>query len=201
MLKPLNRYSGVLALLFAATTLSMSASTARVDFLPEMAYGVLIIAALAALLLPLTFEVIQWLELRYAPGTAGSNQRKIVSSLKFAVLSLSAWVCIAGEQLVTEFSTTPTIAPVAMVRVNCSVSNLRKITISSYKASARSGDWCFHLTGKSVPASGILHSFKLAPDLFNPAPPVGGRVDAWMVSYDSSLFGPSAYVKIVGKIG
>lgn len=201
MIKLLERYIGGFALLVTATAMSISVSTSRVEFVPSLAYGVLVTAALGAILLPLMLELAQWLQSRFEPGASVSSTKKYARSLKIATLLLLTWVFIAGEQLLTELSTKPDVQPVAMVRTTCSVSNSGKIAGSSYKNTASNGDWCFQLTGKSVPESGILDSFELDPDMFSPAPQVGGRVAAWMVSYDSRLFGRSAYVKIVGTPG
>ena len=196
---PLRSYLAGFGLLLIASAMTAASDTERLLALPALAYGLLAIAAFSVYTFPITIDLIRWLEIRYESGSKSRSSPASPHWLKLAFLLLFAWTLIATEQLLTELSTTPEIQPVTLARALCSVSGSGKVKSSSLREADRDGKWCFVFTGQSVPESGTLHTFKLSPETFSPAPRMNGTVNGWLVSYDSLMFGRNAYSKVVGQ--
>lgn len=179
--------STVLAI--AALSATTAADTERIDLLPALGYGALIVAAFVAYAAALALRLIPWLERHLRPDaipqtTTTASPRWLLTC---AGTLLLGWAILATEQLIVEWTVQPTVTQVELSRIDC----------KTRRAVDKAGNWCFHLAGSTLPEPGAaLYTFRLPPAAFKVEPPIGSAVRAQLASYDSLLFGRNAYSKV-----
>ena len=195
---PYRTYAFGLILIVLSSLMYAASPTTRTSTALYIAYALLIIAALLTFATTILLESIRWLSMQFASESKFHHAPPSPHWLKLAFVLTFFWAVIAAEKLWTELSTEPEMQSVELVRTFCSKQT--KGGFSRLVPVDVNGDWCFSIVGYSTQYHGRLYTFPLPPNTFSPAPKVEDKVNGWLVSYDSNVFGPRAYLKVVGKL-